>query len=352
MFGIVFLAKEGIAPGKGFPPAIAPLFYLFGFLFASISCLAMTLRKSVSSKHSMAVGLLSLGLAYGAMAVMRGLILITLVPILYGISIAQFWLPFNALMVRKTTMSNRGARMGLSFLVFTVTGVVAPAMAGMFVSLFGYSVLFGLGTGLLLADIVLVFLLIDGEDRLRYDIRFRDFGTRNSMAMFFEGSFEGLSFSLIPLITLIFVTTEQDLGLIFSVFALAGGIMGLILGFMSDRIRRRSMFMWSGAMASAVFALLVAMAPNLEMFVVGNSLLQLTGSVAPLFIFAMVADAREDDPATVSATREVLLNAGRAFSLSIYAVIAVAGVGLQIAFLAVSAYLVLMLVGKSSNENM
>ena len=350
-FGIVYLAKDGVAPGEGFPAQIAPLFYLFGFLFASVFCVVMSLRRSVSSKRSMALGLLSLSLTYGCFAVFHGLVLITVVPILYGMSIAQFWLPFNALIIRKTTLSNRGARMGLSFLVFTITGVAAPALAGMVVSIFGYSVLFSIGMGLLLMDIVLVFLLIDGKDRMTFDIRFRDFGARNSMAMFLEGSYEGLSVSLIPLITLLFVTAERDLGLIFSVFALAGGAMSLALGFMSDRISHRNLFMWSGAVASGVFALMVALSSNLGAFVAGNSLLQLTGSVAPMFIFAMVADAREDDPATVSATREALLNAGRAFSISIYAVIAVAGVGLQTAFIATSVYLVLMLVGKSSNHN-
>ena len=122
----------------------------------------------------------------------------------------------------------------------------------------------------------------------------------------------------------------------------------LVLGFMSDRIRRRHLFMWAGAVMSSIFALMVSLAPNLGSFVAGNSLLQLTGSIAPLFIFAMMADIGEDDPASVSATREVLLNSGRAFSLSLYFIAAIAGVGVQAGFIAASVYLILMLSGKGS----
>jgi len=109
--------------------------------------------------------------------------------------------------------------------------------------------------------------------------------------------------------------------------------------------------MWAGAVMSSIFALMVSLAPNLGAFVAGNSLLQLTGSIAPLFIFAMMADIGEDDPASVSATREVLLNAGRAFSLSIYFIAAVAGVGVQAGFIAASVYLLLMLTGKASGRS-
>lgn len=122
--------------------------------------------------------------------------------------------------------------------------------------------------------------------------------------------------------------------------------MTLALGFMSDRIRHRNAFLWAGAVVSSAFAALVALAPNLGSFVAGNSLLQLTSSIAPMFIFAMVADIGEKDAASVSATREVLLNSGRAFSLSLYFAAAMAGVGVQTAFLAASVFLLLMITGK------
>jgi len=349
-FGIVYLAKDGIAPGQGFSYAEAPLFYLLGFLFAALFCGVMSWRPSIRAKTSMALGLLTLGVAYAGMAVLHGYILVTIIPFFYGVSIPLFYLPFNALIVKRTKLENRGMRMGVLFLVVTVTGVIAPTLAGQIIGAAGYATLFAFGFACLLVNAVLVLVVISGEHQLVFRISYASFGRRNVAAMFFEGCYEGLSFSLISLITLIFVKGEQELGYIFSVFALAGGAMMLVLGFMSDRIRRRHLFMWAGAVMSSIFALMVSLAPNLGSFVAGNSLLQLTGSVAPLFIFAMMADIGEDDPASVSATREVLLNSGRAFSLSIYFVAAVAGVGIQVGFIAASVYLLLMLTGKGSGR--
>ena len=350
-FGIVYLAKDGFAPGQGFSFAEAPLFYLFGFLFAALFCGVMSWRPSIRAKTSMALGLLSLGIAYAGMAVLHGYVLITVIPFFYGISIPLFYLPFNALIVKRTKPENRGMRLGVQFLVVTVAGVIAPSLAGQIIGASGYVTLFAFGFVCLLVDAVLVLLVIDRNNELVFRINYGSFGRRNVAAMFFEGCYEGLSFSLISLITLLFVTGEKELGYIFSVFALAGGGMMLVLGFMSDRIRRRHLFMWAGAVMSSVFALMVSLAPNLGSFVAGNSLLQLTGSIAPLFIFAMMADIGEDDPASVSATREVLLNSGRAFSLSIYFIAAVAGASIQAAFIAASIYLLLMLTGKGSGKS-
>lgn len=347
-FGIIYLAKDGIAPGQGFSYAEAPMFYLFGFLFAALFCTVMSWRPSVRAKTSMALGLLTLGTAYAGMAVLHGYVLVTVIPFFYGISIPLFYLPFNALIVKRTKPENRGMRMGVLFLVVTVTGVIAPTLAGQIIGAAGYATLFAFGFACLLVDVVLVLFFINGEHKLVFRINYASFGRRNVAAMFFEGCYEGLSFSLIPLITLLFVKGEQQLGYIFSMFALAGGAMMLVLGFTSDRIRRRHLFMWAGAVMSSIFALMVSLAPDLGSFVAGNSLLQLTGSIAPLFIFAMMADIGEDDPASVSATREILLNSGRAFSLSLYVVAAVAGVGIQVGFIAASVYLLLMLTGKGS----
>jgi len=346
-FGVVYLAKEGMAPGQGFSSAEAPLFYLFGFFFASLFCVVMASLPSIRAKTSMAVGLLAFGAAYLGWAAFRGHVLVTFVPFFYGVSIPLFYLPFNALIIKRTTPGNRGMRMGVIFLVVTVMAVIAPTMAGAIIGVAGYHVLFIFGFLLLLADAIIVMIVIEKDHNLCFRIDYASFGRRNVAAMFFEGCFEGLSFSLIPLITLSFIRGEQELGYIFSIFALAGGAMTLALGFLSDRIRRRYLFMGAGAVASSLFALMVSVAPNLGAFVAGNSLLQLTGSVAPLFIFAMMADIGEGDAASVSATREALLNAGRAFSLSLFFVAAMAGVGIQAAFICASVYLLLMLTGKS-----
>ena len=345
-FGIVFLVKDGIGPGQGFSFAEAPVFYLLGFLFAAVFCVAMSWRDSIRVKTSMALGLIALGATYVGWGTLHGIVLITVIPLFYGASIPLFYLPFNALIIKRTTLENRGMRMGVVFLVVTVASIIAPTLAGAIIMGFGYPTLFAFGFILLLVNVVVVFLVIGANHEMTFRIDLPSLGRRNVAALFFEGCYEGLSFTLISLITLLFITGEQELGYIFSVFALAGGAMTLALGFMSDKIRHRNAFLWAGAVASSFFAALVALAPNLGAFVAGNSLLQLTSSVAPMFIFAMVADIGGHDPASVSVTREVLLNSGRAVSLTLYVCAAFAGVGVQIAFLGASVFLLLMLAGK------
>jgi len=346
IFGIVYLAKEGVAPGQGFSLAEAPLFYLFGFFFAAIFCVVMSWKPSINAKLAMSLGIIFYGLTFLSLALFRGIILLILVPIFYGISIPLFYLPFNTLVIKKTTPENRGFRMGAVFLSFTITAVLGPIMAGALIDWMGYVALFTFALILLGMDVFVILITISKVQELSFQVDFSRFGMRNNMALFFEGCYEGLFYALIPLITLTFILKETELGLIFSIFALAGGVMTVILGFASDRIRRRHVFLWAGALASSVFAAIVAYAPNLGIFIGGNSLLQLTSSIAPLFIFAMVADIGEKDPAGVAVTREVLLNSGRAFSLALYFFAALAGVGIQVFFVTASIFLIMILTGK------
>lgn len=211
-FGIVYLAKDGIAPGQGLSFAEAPLFYLFGFLFAAMFCLVMAWRPSFRVKSSMTAGLLALGLTYLGWATMHGLILVTLLPFFYGVSIPLFYLPFNALIIKRTTLENRGMRMGVLFLVVTIASIVGPTFAGAVIQAAGYPTLFAFGTALLVTDAVVIMLLIDRQQELTFRIDYASLGRRNVAALFFEGCFEGLSFTLISLITLLFITGEQQLG--------------------------------------------------------------------------------------------------------------------------------------------
>ncbi len=350
IFGIVYLAKEGLGPGQGFSFAEASLFYMVGFLSAAIFCVLMNVRSKIRLRNAMAIGLIAYALTFAGLAFLKGYILVTLIPIFYGISVPLFYLPFNALVIKKTTQTNRGMRIGLVFLSVTLMGVLGPTVAGLVINSVGFISLFLFAIALIVADVVFILVVIDGGQELSFKFNFSGFGRRNAAALYFEGCFEGLFYALIPLITLLFITGEQELGFIFSIFQLAGGTMTVILGVMSDRIRKRHLFMWAGAVVSSIFAIIVSLAPDLGTYLVGNSLLQLTAIVAPLFIFAMVSDMQEDAPGSVASTREVLLNSGRASSLALFFIASMAGVGIQAFFGVSSVFLLLMLVGRGNES--
>jgi len=235
-------------------------------------------------------------------------------------------------------------------LTYTAVAIVGPTIGGAIVDAFGHGTLFAISAAISAAGIAFLAFVDDGEP-VSFRFAFRRTGPRTTAALFAEGAFEGMSFGVIPLIAYAFTAEESQIGNLFSLFALAGGVVTVLLGAVSDRMRNRAPFVVLGAVASAAAAVLVVRAPSLADFAVGNSLLSLTASVAPIFLFAIAVERLPDDPAGAIVTREVLLNAGRAASLAAYFSLVALGVTAQGAFVVAAVSLAFVALGRSGNAS-
>lgn len=328
VFAILFLVDVG-----GFTDRDAVALNFVAFAISALTCVAFTRAPPIRSRLLMALGLAALAASYFVYLFLRGWPLILAVALTWGLYVPLFFLPFNALVIGITRPGDRAGKIGSFFLAYTVVAIAGPTMGGILVDRFGYSVLFALATAVLLADIAILLRLRVGMDSVRFSFDFARIGRRTTVALFAEGGFEGMAFGVVPLIAYEFTQNELDLGGLFSLFALAGGIVTVILGTASDRLRHRTPFLIVGAAASALACLLVVSARSLSAFAFGNSMLTLTASIAPIFLFTIAVERCVGRPSSAIVTREVLLNAGRTASLGAFFALLSVGVTVQQAFL-------------------
>ena len=164
-------------------------------------------------------------------------------------------------------------------------------------------------------------------------------GRETIVAYAAQGLIDGVLWTSIPLITLSFVSGEVELGAVFSLFSLSGGVFAVLLGRWSDRIRRRKRFILLGVALSIPLAIAVGLAPNLLVFTAANGALAATLAIAPTFVNVAVIDRLEGEIGPLMQTREVILNLSRGISSVGILVLFLLGVPVQLAILLVAAFL-------------
>jgi MFS family permease len=113
------------------------------------------------------------------------------------------------------------------------------------------------------------------------------------------------------LLALEFAREELYVGMLFALFALAGGIATVYLGRRSDRRGGRTVYARAGALLSVPAILAAACAPGWETYAVAMAGANFALNVCVIFIFTMSSDRMEADQPSAVLTRELLLNAGR-----------------------------------------
>jgi len=333
-FWVVFLHEV-----EGLPPAaIAALFGAAAFA-AAFTAMAMTIVGSVPAAPTMVAGLGCLAGMQLALAFLRGPPMYALFSLLYGAYIPLFFLPWNTLVTAETGVRDRGAKLAGISLAFSVATVAAPFTGGLLASARGFPALFVFGAAVIVGAAVLAAVTARPSERVRLAWDPRRLGRGTCVAYAAQGGIDGVLWTAIPLVTLSFVQGPVELGALFSLFALSGGVFAVFLGRWSDRIRHRRRFIALGAALPIPLAIAVGLAPNLLAFTVANGILSATLAVAPTFITTAVVDRLEAEIGLVMQTREVILNLSRGATSAGILALFLLGVPVQLALLVVACLL-------------
>ena len=306
VFSIVYLVNTGFTVFQ------ASQFYLIGFITASILCMILAKKRFNRPKLWMAIGMIAVSLFYLSFVILDGYWLLFVTPVFFGIYIIAFWIPFNVLMLRTTSRKNRGVNIGYFFLVFPVIGLASPIIGGYLIDSLGYGVLFACAFVALLSNAILIIISPATVSRsMKGRITIKRMRGGLALGLFFEGGQEGVWFTAVPLISMIFIEGESNLGYLFALFGLAGGIASIIVARISDRKGKRHKYIRTAALLAAPLVFGIALAPGLGYFLVLISGLYLVQPMIPILLFAMAADRMEKQKTSLSLTRELLLNTGR-----------------------------------------
>ena len=306
VFSIVYLVNTGFTVFE------ASLFYLIGFITASILCLVFARRGFGHPKKWMAFGMISVSIFYLSFTFLEGYWLLFVAPIFFGFYIVCFWVPFNVLMLRTTSKENRGENIGYFFLVFPIIGLASPIIGGYLIEGLGYAFLFACAFIALLSNAILIIISPSTVSKpLKGRLTIKRMKKRLALGFFFEGGQEGVWFTAVPMISMIFIEGESNLGYVFALFALAGGIASIIVARVSDKKGKRHKYVQIAALLAAPLVMGASLAPNIAWFLVLVSGLYLVQPMIPILLFAMATDRMEKQKTSLSLTRELLLNTGR-----------------------------------------
>jgi len=300
--------------------------------------------------YSINTALVSLTGYYVLLILLRGWALVLIPPILFGIYIVTFWVPYNALIMHITSKKKRGAAIGAYFLIFPLVSVVTPLAGGAIISALSYEVLFIVGGAFVVLNLIVVsgmrvFLRLRARiiipellqslkvnliGKLQMDLVLKPVDWRLRVALFGEGVQDGVFWVFVPLVSFEFAKNELSLGGYLSLFAFWGAVMTVALGYLSDRLKDRAHIVRIGATFAAVSILLASMASTAEQFAASMSMAFLFVAIIHSFLFTMLLDKMEKLKKKGVLVREFLLNAGRTCGISTVILVLLLGFDLSI----------------------
>jgi hypothetical protein len=257
--------------------------------------------------------------------------LVLVPPLFFGTYIVTFWIPYNVLIMHITSAKKRGATIGLYFLIWPMITTVGPLIGGFIITLYSYDVMFLVAVAVLLVNLFYMSgLRILGKlreriiipellqsitqslvERRRTDLDFSGVNKGLMYGLFVEGIIDGVFWIAIPIISFQFATSEERLSQYLSLFALWGAVMTVALGYLSDKIRNRTMFLRAGMALTGVSMVIAAIAPTLDGYLSGMSLTYFFMAIIPAFLFTMLLEKLERYKKRIVILREFLLNVGR-----------------------------------------
>jgi MFS family permease len=337
-FNMIYLIKH-----LGLQIWQAPAYELIGFFIAIFVSVWMSRRAHFDPRNLLMFGLGALIVEFTLFLVVKDpIVLSILVGVAFGLYYPTFWNSCNILMVQLTKKDDRGVTYGAIFFLWPLATFIAPFIGGLVIGYFNYQLLYMIGIALIAATALTVVAyrnIIPKDQVMR--IRIDAIGKRNIAALIGEGGFEGVFWIDIVLVTYLFSQDEIEIGAVFSLFGLAAGIMGIILGKVSDRIQNRQFFSFLSAVASIPCVVMVFFSRSLEEFALANGLLEFASFVLPVFIFAIMTDRFEQAKNDSVVGREFFLDIGRSISISTLMVLIVSGLTPQQVFLLAIPFLLL-----------
>lgn len=307
--------------------------------------------------HSINTALVSLAAYYVLLMFLRGWLLVLIPPMLFGVYIVTFWVPYNVLIMHITSKKKRGAAIGVYFLIFPLVSVITPLLGGLIIDAHSYDLLFGIAAGFVVANLffisgfrvlgqlrerviipeLLQSVRVNLVGRLQMDLDMRLVDWRLRTALFAEGIQDGIFWVFVPLASFGFTRNELHVGGYFSLFAFWGAVMTVALGYLSDRLKDRAHLVRIGATFSAVSIVLVAQATSPEQFASAMSLAYFWIAIVPSFLFTMLLDKLERLKKKGVLIREFLLNAGRTAGVLLLIGLLLIGADLSISMLVAAA---------------
>jgi len=304
------------------------IFYIIGFaLFGLLVPIGAKVMSKLGLKKTLIISIpcligYYLGLYYFnnlgyLLFLASALIAVTLFRILY-------WIPYHVDFAEFMTPQGRGKKIAFLASLSFLAGILAPFIAGFVINELGFNALFIIAIAIIGISIFPLFLIRPNPEKYSYSYfqTFKELLARKNRRIFFAYGADGaetvIAFTIWPIF--IFGILKENyiaVGVISAAIVLVTVLLQLIMGRLTDKMRKRSLIRAGSALYAIGWAIKMFVETGFQIFVV-SSYHSLTGIIKGVPFTTLIYEQMADrghyiDEYTV--LREVSLNVGRVLML-------------------------------------
>lgn len=287
---------------------------ILGTLFNFIGvCLLMVFVNKISARLSWSLSFIASFLSILLIMRIASPAQFYLASVISGLYIPLFYIAYNIAHYRLTPKHRTGYSSAIMFSIFPIVGLVAPLIAGWlaeinYLYVWIFSGIFFLITFLLTkfqTDFLIKYDLVVGWRAIK----------STKIIVFLQGIWEALPFGIIPVFSLHFIKSPLYYGTYIAYLSLMSVIANLVLGHLSDKLKRRLVFLYpitlTMAVATFLFPLVTA---NLIFWLILTGVIQFLCPLFWNFSASWFVDQQPDHNRSMP-IRELVLAIGRIVGL-------------------------------------
>jgi MFS family permease len=295
---------------EGLTPAQIVLNPLFAFFAISIMTI---LRTNYSAKKSWYFSIAFYALYVLAIIKIFSPLEFYGAALLYGLTGVFFFVPYNIAHFENSPKHRTGISSAIMFNVWPIIGIGAPFLAGAiaqvnFIYVWIASAIFGL----------LPLFLIKRQDdfKIKYSITkaLKEIKATR-IYIFLFGFWDSLNQAIIPIYALFFIKSPLYYGIYLAYLSLISILANLIIGHITDKIQKRSVFLYPVAFLTGFATLIFIFATeNITYWIIVTGVIQLFVPILTNLSTSLVVDSHKDLRLAMPG-RELLLSVGRVLGL-------------------------------------
>lgn len=278
-------------------------------LFFSMPILYILFAKSFKTRNNIFISF-GLGLiAYFIVYSLLPSLWLYVFAILRGFVLIFFYLGYNINIFSLIKKEDSAFSAGIYYSIFYILGIILPALAGFIAESFGIKKVFIVGAILL----VLPAYFATRIKNIRIDYKINDAVKslkKVNILIFIEGIWESVPYMAIGLYTLYFLQTPMKYGLFFSYLSFVGVIATLIFTKISDKLKKRTIFIYPLSVLLGIFTLFLFFAHDFQTWAILTGILGFLSVLTFPFMITVVLD-KQRTVAEGMISRELFLNLGR-----------------------------------------
>lgn len=232
-----------------------------------------------------------------------------------GLALGLFFVMYNIAHFKNTPKEKTGFSSGIMFAIHPAISIIAPLISGIIATL-------NLNLLWIVSLISCFIALLTVSKQVNFSISYNLLSSLNELKptrvyIFLEGIWEAVIISVIPIYTLKFISTPLDYGKYIAYLSLAGLIANLILGKLTDRLQKRSLFIYPITISLATLTTLLYFSlSNIYFWIIITGLIQFLIPIFWNITTAIVVDKHTNLEIAIPG-REILLAVSRMLGLGV-----------------------------------